>query len=716
MKPEVQQLYNTLKTQINQWNKEYYDLDNPSVSDSEYDLKYQELLRLCESFPELLQDVNNPVHNIGAKLNNLFEKVTHKKPMLSLNKAYSKEDCFKNYNDILESLPNKIRPTFSLEPKIDGLSISLIYKNGYLKKGITRGNGKIGEDVTANVLRIKSIPKKINFLDDIEIRGEIFLSKNNFLKLNQEIEKENQKIKELNKKNQKSKKEISYFANARNVASGTLRQKTNPDLISKRNLDALLYDIVDAYKYNIFTQEEVLMFLKNNGFMTHNIHFITNNFQELWNKISFFGTIKNTLDYDCDGLVLKLNEIEFWNSLGSTSKFPKYAFAYKYETEEKTTQIKNIFATVGRTGKITYVAEVQPIELNQTIVSNATLHNYDYIKNLNINIGDSVLIIKSGEIIPKIIKLEIKNSDSVFEKVEKCPSCGSTLVEYNDIVDQFCENLECNDKIINKLSFFVSRDCLNIENLGQKWIEAFYNVNLINKNIESIFEITKEKLLNFSLNENMTKLNELNSIELQDKETRKNIKAKINNLNKTIKEINEGKLSKQYINILNSIEKSKYTNLSNVVFALGIKNIGKQVAELIVSKISKLSDLLTININDFINIAEIGPKIIESINDFISLESNKETLKKLDSYLVYKNEIQLSSKLKDLKFAITGTLSKSRHEIIEIIKSNGGIYSSSISKDVNYLLWDELSDGSKITKAKKLNIKLINEKEFNEML
>ncbi|WP_322901522.1 NAD-dependent DNA ligase LigA [Mycoplasmopsis felis] len=656
-----------LVEQLNRWDWEYYMLNEPSVSDEVYDNFYRELEVLEQQFPDLIMS-NSPTQNIGQWNNNKFAKFKHKKLMLSLNKAFSKEDLFKFLNETKENLKiNNL--SFSLEPKIDGLSISLHYQNGRLIKAITRGNGVQGDDVTKNVFQISELPKEIPFLKDIEIRGEVYLSKSQFEKINKQLLKNNQKT----------------FSNPRNAASGTLKL-LNPETVKERGLSILLYDIVNASELGFVSQEELLNTLKSWNIPTNSYIKNISDFNQIWDYVIAFKELKNSFDYDCDGFVIKVNNLKYWDELGQTSKFPKYAIAFKYETEEKVGLIKKITATVGRTGKITYLAHFnESLELNQTMVSNATLHNYEFINEMKINEGDEVLVIKSGEIIPKVIGLVKKNTDTIFRKLEKCPSCSFELLTKEGFVDQFCVNENCHEKRIRSLIHFCSNQAMNIETLGSEIIRTFYEKGFLT-DILSIYRLSDYK-------ENIVQLNSFGS--------------SIKNKNTDFK---------KYNNIINSINQSKKTTVDTLLFAIGIPNIGKNVAKLISQKINKISDLLTLDLDTLLEINTIGNIIISSIKNFISIPENINLIKKLDEIIEYQeNQEKVSNTLENLTFVITGTLSESRDYFKNIIEQNGGKVTNTISKNTNYLLVGE-NPGSKIEKANKLNIKIINETEFDSIL
>ncbi|WP_027334024.1 NAD-dependent DNA ligase LigA [Mycoplasma elephantis] len=641
---------------INKWNKEYYDLDKPSVSDFEYDQAILELEALENAFPDLKLS-NSPTNKIGSSVDSRFKKVVHDKKMLSLNKAYSFDDV-KKYIDNIKKKTGILKPLFFMEPKIDGLSISLKYKNGILIQAVTRGNGTVGEDVTHNVLEMQSVPKKINYLNDIEVRGEVFISKKDFEDINNILKNNNQKL----------------FANARNAASGSLRQLESTN-IKDRRLQAIMYYIVDAEKHNIDNYEKLTSFLKSNNFQVQEWYFKTDDIKKIKEVIDEYKLLKNTFSYECDGLVIKLNDLTIYNLLGSTSKFPHHSIAYKYEIEKVITRLINIIPTIGRTGKITYNAILEPVELNQTTVSAATLHNYDYIVNNKINIGDDVYVIKAGEIIPRVVAPVNPKDKSYFLPLKKCPCCLSILEKIDDSVDQYCINENCKEKIIKSLIYFCSREAMNIESLGEKAIELFFNLGFI-KSIQDIFNLEKHK-------------NEISQI--------------------------HGYGKKSIENILKNIKKCSNCFVYQALNGLGIKFIGLQSSKTIGNNLDKLSDLFKYNYDDIIKMKDIGDKTANEIIRFIKIEKNKELIKFLDNNLTYKKNMKVSNNFTGLTFVISGTLSEPRDYYKNLIEENNGVVVSSISKNTSYLLLGE-NGGSKQEKAVKLNVKIISEEDLKKML
>ncbi|QNM93614.1 NAD-dependent DNA ligase LigA [Mycoplasma sp. Pen4] len=695
---EIQQRIIELTNEINKLNHAYYNLDKPLTEDYIYDRLLRELEELEIKYPKFIQE-DSPTKKIGGVPSIDFFKYTHKKPMLSLAKAYSFEEIKKFVQDIQDSIPNNHELTYSLEPKVDGLSISLIYQDGKLERAVTRGDGKIGEDVTKNALLINSIPKRIDYYEPLEVRGEIYISKTQFNKTNAQLLKEfddkinhythvllpeyNQKMflfnnGELKKEPKEPKKPTeNLFANPRNMAAGTLRQK-NFELLIERDLQVVLYDLVDPLEHGILTQMDAIEFISRLGFATNPYKYIAKNSDDIIDAIKKFEDLKDKFEYECDGFVIKLNNLTYWEQLGKTAKFPKYAIAFKYQTEEAYATVRKITTTVGRTGKITYVANFDEVNLNQTRVSNATLHNYDFIKSIGLNIGDVVTVIKSGEIIPKIIMLKEKKVEGIYPKQLNCPMCHSLLIEYDGIVDQFCVNDECSEKLIKNMIHFTSRNAMNIQDLGESIVRILFENNLIS-DYASIYELH-------------------------------NYKNELLNLPRFAE--------KKVDNLLNSIDQSRNVMLYKVLFALGIKHIGLQVAQIITENMSKLSDLTNKTfLNNLILVNSIGPEIVNSLIEYISDENNVEQIHKLDKVLNYvKDTTEKTNKLNGLTFVVTGKHSIDRDDFKKLIVDNGGIASSSISKKTNYLIAGDNSGDSKLTKAKDLGITVINENDFLEMI
>lgn len=642
---------------INKWNIEYFDQEKPSVSDRVYDSALKELVDLEKKYPHFILE-NSPTKKIGSSTRNKFKKIKHKQKMLSLDKAYSIEEINKFINNIKKEIQNE-NINFYLEPKIDGLSISLSYNEGVLKQAITRGDGIEGEDVTNNVLGIiTDIPIKINYLKPLEVRGEVFISKTNFEKINNEEE--------------------NKYANPRNLASGTLRQLDNT-IVKKRNLSSFIYDVVDYDKHNLKTQEEVINFLIKNNFSLFKDKTIANNINQIKYFIDSFNKIKDKLDYEIDGIVIKLNQTKYYEEIGYTSKFPKYSIAYKFDDEIVKTTLEDIFISIGRTGVVTYNARFKKILLKGTMVSAATLHNYNYIEELNINIGDEIQIKKAGEIIPKVVSLSKKHSKGVFKKILICPFCKNKLFDTKTSNNQICKNDFCPEINIRKIIHFASREGMNIEGLGEGIVRKFFSQNFINK-IEDIFVLDKykEDIINF-----------------------------------------KGFGNKFWLNLWNGINESKNISLDKLIFSLGIPQLGSKNAKQIAYHIKKFSNILDIDINSLTEINDIGPITIDEIDKFIKKESNIKLIKFLIEIGINPSFEQKSFNENnfffDKTFVITGTFKKTRNELIKLIENKGGKISNSISKNTFALLKGENS-GSKEEKAKKLSIRIIEEIELNNLL
>lgn len=650
---------NYLKDNLRKWEYEYYALENPTVSDQEYDLTLKRLIELETLYPEFKTD-DSPSNRVGGYVSEKFEKVKHKWPMLSLSNAFDENDLIKFDADIKKEL-NIDKVEYVVEPKIDGLSISLIYKDGKLQQAITRGDGVIGEDVTANVKTIKSIPLLIDFLEEIEIRGEIFLSKENFNKINND--------KNLTKK----------FANARNAASGSLRN-LDTSVTASRNLSGYFYYVPNYKITNKDTQFEILNWLSELKIQVSKDIKKFDDIYQVIDRVKELTDIREQFKYDIDGIVIKVNNINFYEEIGYTSKFPKWAIAYKFPANIKTSKLLSIETTVGRTGKINFIANIEPTLLDGSMISKATLHNAEYIINKNIDIGDEVEIYKAGDIIPKIIQPVNKKPDDIskWKKPELCPCCKSKLVQYDNEVDQYCINIECEDKIIQQITHFCSRDAMNVDGLSEAIITKFYKNDII-KNICDLYTIKdkKDKIL---------------SLDLQIKE-------------------------KSFENIINAIENTKNNSMEKLIFGLGIRHVGFNVAKLISKRFKNLQNLFTASLEELMNVGEIGDKIALSLYNWFKDANNILMVEKLASFNLNfeyineygdikinpDNEIYLNK-----SFVITGSFNKTRNEIKNILES---VYhakvTSAVTKKTDYLITGNNPTQNKIDKAMALNVKII---------
>lgn len=648
----------TLTKLLNQYAYEYYVLDNPTISDFEYDQLYNELVKLEEDNPSLVQE-DSPTKRVGDKVLDRFEKITHKVKMMSINDIFDYEEIKKFDNDI-KKIANV---NYSCELKIDGLSVSCKYEKGILKVASTRGNGTIGEIITDNAKTINSIPLKLKDELDIEVRGEIFMPKKSFEKVNLEREQEG----------------LDLFQNCRNAASGTIKS-LDSKVVAKRKLDNFMYQIV-GYK-ELSTQGEVLEFLNKEGFKTNKESKICNNVDEIISFIEYWKTHKDDLPYPIDGVVIKVNQLRYYDEIGYTVKSPKWCIAFKYPAEEASTILREITFQVGRTGVITPVANFDTVFISGTDVSRATLHNEDFIKLRDIRVNDTIRVRKSGEIIPEVFAVDFsKRTDKClpFVMISNCPICGEKLVRRENEADYYCENENCKARKLNSIIHFASKPAMNIESLGDKLIETFYNANLLT-DISDIYTLENKK----SILINMEKLGE-----------------------------------KSVDNILTSIDISKSMNLDKLVFGLGIRNVGAKVASLLCERYPSIDELINAKYEDILQIPDIGETIALSVVNYFKKEENIKRINLLKEYGVnmkYKKKDTINGVFAHKIVVLTGNLSSfTRDEASEIIERLGGTTSSSVSKKTDIVLAGEKA-GSKLQKALDLGIKIINEDEFKEMI
>jgi DNA ligase (NAD+) len=648
---------------INKWNQEYYLEDKPTVSDQEYDLAIQELKMLEQKHPESSFE-NSPTKKVGGFLSSLFEKYKHQIPMMSLDNAFNSDQIEKFCSDIYDKLGNR-EIDFVLENKIDGLSISVIYKFGRLFKAVTRGDGQTGEDVTANVLQINGIPLTIaNYDEYFEVRGEIFVDKKQFLKINEQLRLDG----------------LPLMANSRNLASGTIRQ-LDQDVVKTRNLKILFYfcpTLSDTYK-----QDEVIKKLSQMGFPTQDDYYILKNSEEIIEKIKNFD--KDGLDYEIDGLVIKLNQRKYYEEVGRTSKFPKWAIAYKFPAQISQTRLIGIFSTVGRTFKITYNAILEPVTINNTKVCAATLHNAHYITSRDIRINDIVNVYKAGEIIPRVtgyVENEAHEKNEKWIPHTNCPSCNSFLLWTDNHLNQYCSNKNCLEVKIQCLEHFVSRDAMNIEGLSDKTLRKFIDSGII-MDFTDIYRIwEKEK--------------EIVSM-------------------KSFKE-------KSFRNMVENINLSKRNSLERVVSALGIENIGKKAATALSKKFLTMEKLIKCDRTSLMEIRDFGDISINSLTEYFNDPVNIEKIKKLESFGVNMTYIgnsanQVESKFKNSNVSITGTFKSYKRDYLTdvFINSFGSKVSESVTSKTTYLICGS-DAGSKLIKAKEKNIQIIYENELEDIM
>ncbi|WP_300362526.1 NAD-dependent DNA ligase LigA [Fusobacterium sp.] len=652
-----------LRELIEKYSYYYYTLNESLVSDIEFDKLLRELEELEKENPQYTM-FNSPTNQVGSSLKNTkFTKVTHKEKMLSLSNSYNIgeiEDFIKRVDKLLEE---RKKPSYVLEVKLDGLSISVTYKGGKLVQGVTRGDGMIGEDVTENILQIQSIPKILKEKIDIEVRGEIVLPISRFIKINEKRLVDGEEI----------------FANPRNAASGTLRQ-LDPEIVKERGLDCYFYFVVDGEKYGLKSHSEAFEMLERLGLKTTKIAEVLSSVDEIDKRIEYWKDAREKLDYETDGMVLKVNEIEYWSILGNTTKSPRWAIAYKFPAKQVSTKLLDITWQVGRTGKVTPVAELEEVEVSGSKVKRASLHNFDEIVRKDIKIGDKVFIEKAAEIIPQVVKpiKELRTGEErEIEAPKTCPICGSSLEKEEGLVDLRCINESCPAKIQGKFEYFVSRDGMNIMGLGQKIVERFLELGYL-KDITDIYNLSQYK-------EEIEKLEKM------------------------------GKKSVE--NLLNSIEESKKRDYSKVLYSLGIPEVGKFLANLLAEESKNIETLMKMTVEDLLLINGVGDKVAESVYNFFKDEKNIEMIEKLKSYglnFSQEKESKVERNIFEGKtFLVTGKLVKfSRNEIKEEIEKFGGKNLSAVSKNLNYLIVGE-SAGSKLKKAQEIeSIKIITEEEF----
>lgn len=646
---------------INKASYEYYVLDNPTITDQEYDDYYNELLSIEEKYPELKRE-DSPTNRVGGAVLDKFEKVTHDHPMLSFDDIFNEEEII-----LFDERIKKVVSTahYTLEPKMDGLSGSLIYKKGVLVRGATRGDGVTGEDITTNIKTIKSVPLRLTEDIDIEVRGEIYMSKKSFLEANREKVKNGEK----------------EFANPRNAAAGSIRQ-LDSKVAAKRNLDFMAYFIPNPEDYGIKTQKESLEFLRKLGFVTnYKLNGYAKNVKDITNYIDSLSEKRDNLPFEIDGVVLKVDNLEDEKRLGFTSRVPRWGIAYKFPAKEVLTTLKEIKFTVGRTGKITPNAIFSPVHVSGSLVSKATLHNSDYCIDKDVRVGDTISIRKAGDVIPEVVevKLDRRKEDSVpFKMIENCPMCNSVLVRKD--ANHYCKNEHCPSRKIESLIHFSSRDAMYIEGFGESIVEDFYNLGYL-KNIDDFYTLDKYK-------------DELMLL--------------------------EGFGEKSISKLLESASNSKKNSLERLLFGLGIRYVGKKTAK-ILSKYYKIMDnLIKADFDELKSINDIGDVIAKSIVDYFSDEKNINLinrLKDLNLNMRYLGEeVNTSNEnINGKTFVITGTLSRPRDEIKEEIEGLGGNVTGSVTKKTDYVIAGEKA-GSKLTKANELGISVLTEEEYNNML
>lgn len=641
---------------INKANYEYYALDNPTITDQEYDRYMQELIKIEKEHPDWVRE-DSPTKRVGGEVISQFKKIIHEKPMLSLSNVFN-EDEIRQFD---ERIKKEVNPNYVCELKIDGLSVSLLYKKGKLVRGATRGDGVAGEDITHNVKTIKSIPLVINKPIDVEVRGEIYMSKKSFNELNQKRAMNNEEL----------------LANPRNAAAGSVRQ-LDSKIAASRKLDCFIYHLPNPNDYGIKTHYEALQFMKDLGFVVNPNIELVKNIDEVLKYIDKWTINRDNLPYEIDGIVIKTNDFKQQELLGFTSKYPKWATAYKFPALEVLTKLKDIKFTVGRTGQVTPNAILEPVRLMGSTISRATLHNEDYVLAKHIKIGDIVSIRKAGDVIPEVVevKKERRNGTEIdFKMIDNCPICNSKLIKKDSAY--YCVNDDCDKKKIENLIHFVSRDAMYIEGFGENIVEDFYNMGYL-KSIVDFYELKQYK----------EKLMEL-----------------------------EGFGSKSINNLLQSIEKSKQNSLERLLFGLGIRYVGSKTAKILAKKYLNIDNLMQASYDDLMNVKDVGEAIAKSVVEYF--ENNKQliiNLKEHNINMSYLGKINVNENFMGKTFVLTGTLSTiTRNDAKNKIEELGGNVSGSVSKKTDFVIVGE-NPGSKYDNAVKLGITIWNEQEFLEKI
>lgn len=643
---------------INKYNYEYYTLDNPSVTDAEYDRLMLELIALEKKYPELKR-LDSPTEKIGGAIIEEFKKVTHKVQMFSLGNVFNEEEIYAFDERIAKIIDKR---EYVCELKIDGLAVSLEYKKGIFVQASTRGDGITGEDITHNVKTIKNVPLRLNEDIDLTVRGEIYMSKKAFNELNEERKKNNQEL----------------FQNPRNAAAGSIRQ-LDSKVAASRKLDIFLYHLPNS-KFK--THYESLEYLKRLGLKVNPNIELCNNIESVIKFIKTWADKRESLPYEIDGVVIKLNNISDQSELGYTAKVPKWATAYKFPATEVLTKLKDIIFTVGRTGTITPNAVLEPVKVQGSTISRATLHNEDFIKSKDIKINDYVYIRKAGDVIPEVVKVELARRENPinFKMIENCPICGSDLVKKHEYVDSFCLNASCPARHIEGLIHFASRDAMNIEGLGERIVEDFYNFGFI-KTFKDIYKLHEKK-------EELILL--------------------------------EGFGTKSVNNLFEAIEISKNNSLERLLFALGINGIGMKTAKVLSKRFLNLEALMNATVEELTEIRDIGKVLAENIVNHFKNEENVKELQELiklgiNTKYIHKNS-NLDINFINKTFVITGSFDKyTREELKEIIENKGGFTTESVSKKTNVVIVGE-NPGSKYEKAKTLNITIWNKEELDKYI
>lgn len=661
----IEEKINKLREALNEHNYRYYVLDAPTISDYDFDLQLKELQELEKKYPEFF-DANSPTQRVGGTVTDNFQTVVHKHRMYSLDNSYSEEDI-QNWIVRIQKNLGVDKIDFTCELKYDGASINLVYENYTLHRAETRGDGIQGDDVTANVKTIKSIPLKVkkDFLKDFEVRGEIVIPLDGFKKMNEERIANNEEP----------------YRNPRNTASGSLKLKDSTE-VAKRPLDCLIYQVVtEEVKYE--THFESLQEARKAGFKVPKEIEVCNSVEEIMDYIHKWDKKRFDLPYETDGIVIKVNNIHYQNELGYTAKSPRWAIAYKFKAEQVATTLESVDYQVGRTGAVTPVANLKPIALGGTIVKRASLHNADQIAKLDLHLEDTVFVEKGGEIIPKITGVDLSKRPADAPKItfiSNCPACDTALIRKDGEAQHYCPNeFGCKPQIVGRIQHFIGRKAMNIEGIGAETVELLYDAGLIT-NYADLYDLTLEDLL------------PLERIALKSAE-----------------------------NILNGLEASKKITFERVLFALGIRFVGSTVAKKLAKHFKNIRALMQADFDALIAVEEIGERIATSVLEFFKENHNIDAVKRLQNkglqFKIIENDTSVSNKLEGLNFVVSGVFEKfSRNDLKKSIEDNGGKNVSSLSKKTNYLIAGDKMGPAKRTKAEQLEIPIISEDDYLQMI
>lgn len=663
-KKQAKEKIENLRKQVEYHAKKYYDEDAPEITDFEYDMLMVELRKLEKEFPEY-QSKDSLTQKVGGNVKEGFQKVNHEVPLQSLQDVFSIEEVREYVTKIEQKAQeNKIEEvTYVVETKIDGLSAALEYKKGEFVRGATRGNGLVGEDVTTNLKTVKTIPKKLKDEIDLTVRGEVFIAKDDFERMNQE----------------RQENEEELFANARNAAAGSLRQ-IDSKITQKRPLDIYIFNVQKIEGKSFHSHYEELEYLSKLGFNVNPIRIYCKTIEEIEQAIQKIGKEREKLTFGIDGAVVKIDNLKFREILGTTAKTPRWAIAYKYPPERKETKLKEIICQVGRTGVITPMAILEPVKVAGSTVSKTTLHNEDFIKEKELKIGDTVVIQKAGDVIPEIV--EVKKDKRTGEEIDffmpkTCPVCGAKAIREEGEAAIRCTGIECPAKLFRNLVHFVSREAMNIEGLGENIIQQLLNKGLIT-NIADIYTLQFEDIA--SLKKNGQKFAQ---------------------------------------NLVDSINRSKENDLYRLITALGIRHVGSKASKLLARKYKNMDNLIKAEVENLSAINDIGPIVANSIKEFFAQEQTQDLIQKLKEAgvnLRAKEKENIDNRFEGKTFVLTGTLTQyTRGEASNLIEQLGGKTTSTVSKKTNYVLAGEEA-GSKLTKAQNLGITVLTEAEFQEMI